>query len=101
MTRLRRRRESALESWAVAWALARRITASKLKDPVGIMDHVFWLPGGRPLLVEFKDPNERTDPAREELQTWYQRKFRRLGYVAVKVDTKEEFIEVMKKQGVS
>ena len=92
---MRRKKESELERWAARWARARRITVSKLTDPTGILDHVFWLTGGRPLLVEFKDPNGTTAPGREKLQQYYRRKLSKQGYSVAKVDTKEQFLEAV------
>ena len=86
------RRESELEHWACRWARSRGIVASKLTDPTGIMDHVFWLPGGSPLLVEFKRSRAATDPARARLQAYYRKKLARQGYRTARVETKEEFL---------
>lgn len=86
-------RESALESWCCRWARARGIVVSKLTDPTGVCDRVFWLPGGRPWLVEFKDGP--TAPGRAALQGWYREKLARDGYEVDVVSTKERFLEVM------
>lgn len=93
---MKRRRESALERWAVRLARYQGVPVSKLTDPTGIMDHVFWVPGGRPLLVEFKDPNGVTAPGRAKLQTYYRKLFKRLGYTVVLVETKEQFLKEFK-----
>lgn len=90
------RRESKLERWCRRWARERRIVVSKLTDPTGIQDTVFWLPGGRPLLAEFKDPNGTTEPGRERLQAYYRRKLTQQGYSTAKVTTKEQFLELVK-----
>ena len=40
------------------------IISSKLVTPghTGFPDDIFWLPGGKPLLIEFKRPGEVPDP---------------------------------------
>jgi hypothetical protein len=88
-------RESALERWACAKARALKIPTSKLRDPVGVTDRVFWFDGGRPAVVEFKDAHGHTNRDREELQEWWRARFRELGYVVRKVDGKEEFIALL------
>jgi hypothetical protein len=94
----RRRREAALESWCVAWARARGIVTSRLKDPVGIPDHCFWPPGGVPWLVEFKDPQaDLLDPHEgiHDNQWWYLIVLRAAGYRTAVVTTKEGFLRLM------
>lgn len=93
------RRESTLERWCVAWARARGVVVSKVTDPVGFMDRAFWLPGGRPLLIEFKDPKGRTAPGRKKLQDHYQDKLRLDGYACAYVDGKEQFLDLMREHG--
>lgn len=53
--------ESDLENKVVAWAWKTYgILGSKLKilGETGFPDRVFWVPGGKPLLIEFKRPGE-------------------------------------------
>lgn len=54
------------------------IEGSKLKilGDTGYPDRIFWLPGGRPLLIEFKRPGE--EPRAKQLQIHEQ--LRGLGY---------------------
>lgn len=92
MTASKRRRESVVERWCVRWARARGWVVSKLTDPTGIPDHVFWAPGGRPLIVEFKDPNGRTSKGREALQAYYRRLLGKHQYLVFVFTTKEEFL---------
>ncbi len=89
----RRSNEAGLERWAVARARNRRWVVSKVTDPTGFPDHVFWVPGGRPLIVEFKDEYGRTEPGRERLQRYYRRKLSGHGYLVEVVTTKAEFLE--------
>lgn len=96
----KRRRESALESWCRSWVRVRGIVVSKLTDPTGIQDSVFWIPGGRPVIVEFKDPLGKTAKGREELQTEYQKIFKKHGYVTAKITTRKDFVEFMNENGV-
>jgi hypothetical protein len=91
-----KRREAALERWCVRWARARGVVVSKLTDPTGIPDRVFWVPGGRPILIEFKAPS----CAPTELQMYYLKKFTLNGYRAVGIWTKEQFLFDMKEAGV-
>lgn len=98
MRRSSGRRESALEQWAVAWAKARGIIVSKQTDPTGIMDHCFWVLGGAPWLIEFKDatvnladPDEGIHP----LQWYYLIVLRADGYRTAVVTTKEGFLRLM------
>lgn len=92
MNHLMRRRESALESWAVKWARLRGIVVAKLKELVGVPDRVFFVPGGSPIIVEFKAKNEIP----EALQTWYLKTLKKHGYRIYTCDTKERFLEIMK-----
>ena len=88
------RREGRLEAWCVGWARSRGIVASKLTDPAGIPDHVFWSPGGRPTVVEFKDASvDLTDPREGvHLNQWYHLVLlAALGYRTAIVTTREGF----------
>lgn len=60
------------------------IKGSKLRTPgdAGYPDRIFWIPGGRPLLVEFKRPREEPDP----LQEIRHDELRDLGYNVVVCD---------------
>lgn len=51
---------------------------SKLKvlGDNGFPDRVFWLPGGKPFLIEFKRPGEKARPK----QLYIHNKLRNLGY---------------------
>lgn len=54
------------------------IIGSKLVTPgdTGYPDRIFWIPGGRPLLIEFKRPGEEPRPKQEYIQN----QLRKLGY---------------------
>jgi hypothetical protein len=43
---------------------------------VGYPDRIFWLPGGKPLLIEFKQPGHVPNPTQQEVHTT----LRSLGY---------------------
>ena len=90
----RRRRESKVERNCVATARAHGCVVSKLTDPTGIMDHVFWVPLtlGGPFLLEFKDPNGKTDKNREALQAYYRKALGNDGYSTGIVTTEHEFM---------
>lgn len=49
----------------------------------GYPDRLFWIPGGMPLLVEFKRPGERPRPKQEHVIA----ELRRLGYDVVICDS--------------
>jgi hypothetical protein len=73
-------------------ARAKGWVVSKVKDPTGFPDHVFWVPGGAALIVEFKDPKGRTAKGRAELQATYRKKLALDGYEVHVVDTKEKWL---------
>jgi hypothetical protein len=54
------------------------IEGSKLKvlGDTGYPDRIFWLPGGRPILIEFKRPGEEPRPKQEQIHE----RLRGLGY---------------------
>lgn len=54
------------------------IQGSKLKvlGDDGYPDRIFWIPGGYPLLIEFKAPGESPRPKQAHIHKW----LRRLGY---------------------
>jgi len=68
---------------------------SKLTDPTGIMDHVFWVPGGKPWLVEFKDPKGHTALGRAKLQAYYREKLSADGYATSVITTRQEFLDTL------
>jgi hypothetical protein len=83
------RLESALESWAVQWARTKAVPTAKLTNCTGIPDRIFFVPGGKPLLVEFKrNKKSRYQP----LQEPYLEKLIADGYSAHSVADKEEFL---------
>lgn len=54
------------------------IVCSKLVTPgdTGYPDRVVWIPGGKPLLIEFKRPGEHPEPK----QAYIHDQLRKLGY---------------------
>jgi len=82
----------------VKWARAHGVQVSKNTECVGIPDRTFFLPGGRPLVPEFKDPggDGDTSPA----QDWHLARLRAQGYDAPVVDSKEKFLALMKERGL-
>lgn len=54
------------------------IIGSKLVTPgdTGYPDRIFWIPGGRPLLIEFKRPGEEPEPKQEYIHG----QLKQLGY---------------------
>ena len=78
------RRESALEAWCVKWARARGVQVSKNTELVGIPDRTFWIPGGRPLVPEFKRPDGKGEPS--PAQVWHMKKLREIAPQYVQKD---------------
>lgn len=81
----------------MAWARARGMVVSKLKDPIGIMDHCFWASGGA-WLIEFKDSQaDLLDPYEgiHPLQWYYLIVLRAAGYRTAVVTTREGFLRLM------
>ena len=94
----RSRRESSLEALCVKQARARGVQVSKNTQCVGIPDRTFWIPGGRPLVPEFKRADGKGEPS--PAQVWHMNKLRAAGYDAPLIDSKEGFVAAMKKRGV-
>jgi hypothetical protein len=70
------------------------ILGSKLNvlGDTGWPDRVFWLPGGKPLLIEFKQPGGELEPKQIEIHA----QLRRLGYdVQVHDNAAEAFSAVI------
>jgi len=94
------RRESTLERWCASWARTHGMVVSKVTDPTGIADHIFWTPDGAPWLVEFKDASvDLNDPKAgvHPLQWYYLITMRHDGYRTAVVTTKEGFLWLMKR----
>lgn len=70
--------------------LAQRLGVPVLKvNPLwaaGWPDRVFFVPGGRPLIIEFKRPGGTTRPKQDEVIA----KLRSLGYDVEVIDNKEQ-----------
>ncbi len=90
------RLESSLESWACAWARFRGIVVAKLTQCNGIPDRIFFVPGGTPIIIEFKRLGKRGKKLQEATQPWYVEELKRNGYWAYFCETKEQFREIMK-----
>ena len=93
-----KRRESTLERWCCAWARSHGMVVSKVTDPTGFPDHVFWMPGGAPWIMEFKDdavdllnPREGVHPN----QWYYLIVMAAQGYRTAIVTRKEGFLRLM------
>ncbi len=83
--------ERTIEAAVVRWAKAQGIESLKL-NTMGrrsMPDRLFWLNGGRPLLIEFKRPGKRPT----KLQAYTMKKLKGLGYAVVWCDSAEEAIE--------
>jgi hypothetical protein len=89
------RRESPLEARARAWARARGIVNAKLTGLDGIQDAIFFPPGGRPVIGEFKAKGVGSRSLQEATQPWYAAKLAHEGYDVHVWDTWEKFYETM------
>ncbi len=97
--RTKARRESTLEARCVKWARDRGVQVGKLTECIGLPDRIFFTPGGKPLIVEFKRPDgegDKDDPA----QNWHVAELVKKGYRAWFCESCEEFVAEMRKRGV-
>jgi hypothetical protein len=93
-----RSRESPLEAWCVAWARFRGVVVVKMTGCDGIPDRIFFVPGGSPVIGEFKAKGKKGGGLQKATQPWYLDKLRADGYEAYCWDTKEAFLAVMKER---
>jgi hypothetical protein len=86
-------RESKVQSWCIQWARARSILVTKndTRANAGVLDYNFWLPGGRPLVVEFKAEGGSFRPGQEAILDG----LITAGYAAVVVVTEKEFLQAV------
>jgi hypothetical protein len=70
------------------------IRSSKLVTPgdTGWPDHLFWIPGGKPTLIEFKREGEEPEPKQEYIHEV----LRGLKYEVHVCDTKEEALTIIR-----
>lgn len=68
-----------------------------MTDCDGIPDSIFFVPGGRPIVIEFKERGETGKGLQEATQPWYEAKLKELGYTAFRCDNKEAFLLIMRK----
>jgi hypothetical protein len=68
--------ESYIERRVCDLALELGVRNTKLQKATGYPDRIFWIPGGKPLLIEFKRPGEKPS----EIQYHIHDIFRQLGY---------------------
>ena len=92
----RNRRESALEARCVKYARAFGVVVAKMTECVGIPDRIFFVPGGRPLIVEFKARGLRT----KEVQSWYLKTMIEADYEAHHCDTWEKFMALWERMRI-
>jgi hypothetical protein len=92
------RREAALEARCVKWARVKGVQVAKLAECVGMPDRVFFTPGGRPLVPEFKDPGGKGKVS--DAQRWHLTRLRVAGYDAPVIDSWAGFLEAMRGKGV-
>ena len=68
-----------------------------MTEVAGIPDRIFFMPKGRPLVIEFKAEKE----VPRELQSWYLTTIKEAGYRVAYCDTKKKFLDLMAKYGVT
>lgn len=88
--------ESAVEGRAKRWADEHGILNVKFTPAgqVAYMDRLFFVPGGKPILIEFKRPGEEPRP----LQAYRIKKLRELGYDVRCTDDADEAIMWLKER---
>lgn len=88
--------EHSTEQSVVDWAKKNGIRQAKLAMPgqAGYPDRIFFIPGGRPVLIEFK----RKDEMPTKLQQYILDSLADLGYLAIWSDDAEEAIAYIKKR---
>lgn len=79
----------------MAWARFRGIVVAKLSEVDGIPDRIFFVPGGAPIIVEFKRQGKLGKGLQEDTQPWYVAALNKAGYRAYYCDTKDQFREIM------
>lgn len=87
--------EKDTEHEVVSWAYTQLgITGSKLKivGDDGYPDRIFWIPGGKPLFIEFKRPGEEPRPK----QVYVHNMLRKLGYFVEVCDNVEGAKEIIR-----
>ena len=94
----KRRKESALEQKCVKWARDHGVQVAKLTELIGIPDRTFFVPGGKPLIVEFKRPDGKGEAS--PAQEWHVHALRERGYETWFCADWEEFLRMMRKKGV-
>lgn len=86
--------ESSIERRACERVLAEYgVANTKLVKATGYPDRLFWVPGGRPLLIEFKRLNE----APRKYQKYIHANLRELGYDVEVHDTIEGAVEAVRR----
>jgi VRR-NUC domain len=88
--------ESEIEAAVSEWCDERNILHAKFSPmgQAGWPDHIYFLPNGRPLLVEFKRPGEQP----RKLQRYKLGLLEELGYAVFVAETKAEATGWIEKQ---
>lgn len=83
-------KESSIEKSVVKWAKLRGVDSIKMQVPscVGLPDRLFLTPGGRPLFMELKRPNEKV----RLIQAYRIKTLKQKGYDVVVCDNKDDAI---------
>lgn len=85
--------ERNIEARVVRWADQHAVLHTKLNVMLrrGLPDDIFWIPGGRPALLEFKRRGKKPTP----LQAYTIKKLKALGYDVCWFDNSEKAIRYL------
>jgi hypothetical protein len=83
--------ESYIERRTCDLALELGVDNTKLQKATGYPDRIFWIPGGKPLLIEFKRPGEPPS----EIQDYVIDLLRKLGYQVEVCDNVNDAIKLI------
>ena len=82
-------KEKDIESTVSKWASKNGLLHQKLLGEKGMPDRIFYTPGGKPVLVEFKKPNQSA----RKLQKYYHDRLMKLGFCVQLFDNVEDTVE--------
>lgn len=90
-------REAKIEQWVCDQAFKLYLVEAiklNLGGNNGWPDRLFWIPGGRPFLIEFKRPGEPAEP----LQGYIHAKLKKLGYDVEVYDDRDTALEAIRRR---
>ena len=92
----RRSEKASVENPCVDWARKQGIKVLKVNPlwAAGWQDRIFFVPGGRPLIIEFKRPGGGTSPLQEQRH----KELLALGYDHHVIDQKEDGLALIRER---